>query len=372
MDSNARVQGPMRQWMGVKSVFRSGRTNSMVETTELAPDDVASVAPEDVLAPRSRRTKKIVLWVAGSVVVILVGSAAAFASTAAHTYTSKVTVIKNAFPLAQRVQEVVPESYAQNILLLGSDTRGAISSVAAGVLGSRSDTMMLVHIPADRKSIQVISILRDSWVDIPGNGVGKVNWALSYGALPLAIETVQNIFATKIDHVAVVDFSGFKEITEALGGVTIQNTVAFTRKGFNFPAGEITLSGEAALTYVRERKSFPAGDAQRALNQQTFVTGMLKGILSRDTLTNPSTMLSTIDSVASSLAVDEGLNVGYLTELATGFSGITASDIEFFTLPVSGSGRTGPHAYVLLDLVQLELIRTAMSDDTLDDYLANR
>jgi LCP family protein required for cell wall assembly len=315
---------------------------------------------------------KIVVWTAGSVVLILIGSVVGFASVATHTYTSKVTVIKNAFPLSQRVHEVISVSQAQNILLLGSDTRGAISSLAAGVLGSRSDTMMLVHIPADRKNVQVISILRDSWVDIPGNGVGKVNWALSYGALPLAVETVENIFATKIDHVAVVDFSGFKEITEALDGVTIDNKVAFSCKGFTFPAGEITVSGEAALAYVRERKSFSAGDAQRAVNQQTFVKGMLTGILSRDTLTNPATLLATIDSLASSLAVDEGLTVGYLTELATSFSRIATSDIEFFTLPVSGGGRTGPHAYVLLDLVELKLIRTALSDDTLDDYIANR
>jgi LCP family protein required for cell wall assembly len=330
----------------------------------------AEMTPEELGATKKRRRRrKILWWTAGSVVLVLIGSLAAFAVVAANTYTNKVTVIEDVFPEAR---EPAPLGAPQNILLLGSDTRGAISGLAAGVLGSRSDTMMLVHIPADKKKIQVISILRDSWVDIPGNGKGKVNWALSFGALPLAVETVENIFDTRIDHVAVVDFSGFREVTEALGGVTIDNTVSFNAKGFSFPVGEITLSGEEALTYVRERKSFSQGDAQRATNQQTFVKGMFSGILSRDTLTNPATLLATVDSLASSMAVDEGLNINYLAGMAPGFSELTTADIEFFTLPISGGGRTGPHAYVLIDVAQLELIKVALSNDTLDVYIANR
>jgi LCP family protein required for cell wall assembly len=352
----------MRHQKGRRRVDSARSTARAAVESEMTRDEL-------VTKKKRRKRKKILWWTAGSVVVLLIGSAITFASIAAGTYASKVTVIDDVFP---EIREPAALGAPQNILLLGSDTRGAISSLAAGVLGSRSDTMMLVHIPADKKKIQVISILRDSWVDIPGNGKGKVNWALSFGALPLAVETVENIFDTRIDHVAVVDFSGFREVTEALGGVTIDNTVAFNAKGFSFPVGVMKLSGEEALTYVRERKSFSQGDAQRAINQQTFVKGMFSGILSRDTLTNPATLLATVDSLASSMAVDEGLNISYLAGMAPGFSELTTADIEFFTLPISGGGRTGPHAYVFIDIAQLKLIKVALSNDTLDEYIANR
>ena len=99
--------------------------------------------------------------------------------------------------------------------------------------------MMLVHIPADRKGAYVTSIMRDTWLDIPGHGKAKINAAFAYGGVPLAVQTLEGLLDTRIDHVAAIDFEGFKGLTDALGGVEINNPIAFsprTTKKHSVPA----------------------------------------------------------------------------------------------------------------------------------------
>src|SRR5690606_23003800 len=110
----------------------------------------------------------------------------------------------------------------------------------------RSDTMMVIHVPADRKSIGLVSIPRDSWVQVPGHGPAKINAAFAWGGPALAVETVENLTDVRIDHVGVIDWEGFKRITDTLGGVTITipETVTDPYRKRTWHAGTQKMDGE--------------------------------------------------------------------------------------------------------------------------------
>src|SRR5699024_12520784 len=101
---------------------------------------------------------------------------------------------------------------AVNILLLGSDSRADTSKPILDDLGNRADSIMVAHIPSDRSGVQIMSIMRDSWVDIPGHGQSKINAAMAYGGVPLMVQTVEGLIDQRIDHIAVIDFNGFKNL----------------------------------------------------------------------------------------------------------------------------------------------------------------
>lgn len=172
-------------------------------------------------------------WSLFGVIVIAVGILSVYTLTLANTYNDSVTKIPegDAFPKSSvRPGPVSPKlAEAQNILLLGSDTRGEVGADLDSIRGQRSDTIMVVHVPADSSGIQVMSIMRDNWVTIPGYGEHKINAALAFGGVPLTVQTVESLIGVRIDHVAIVDFSGFTMLTNALGGVTVDNAVPFTR-----------------------------------------------------------------------------------------------------------------------------------------------
>jgi len=107
------------------------------------------------------------------------------------------------------------------------------------------------------------------------------------------MQTVEGLFDTKVDHVAMIDFAGFRELSTALGGVKVTNEIPFTAHDtdYFYPEGEITLEGDRALRFVRERKSFSDGDYQRVKNQRTFLMAAVNQVLSNDTFTNPTKLL---------------------------------------------------------------------------------
>ena len=326
---------------------------------------------------RPARTKKerrlrVALISVGAVLVVLVGGAGFYAASLSQKFNSAEKIF-DAFPdeTDRPAEVVVPpdEPAAQNILLLGSDTRGKISGSLDSAGGNRSDTMMVVHIPADRENIQVMSMMRDSWVQIPGRGEAKINAALSYGGVPLAIQTVESLIGTRIDHVAIVDFVGFSGITDALGGITIDNPIAFTSRGNRFEQGQIPLNGAAALAFVRERYTFSDGDFQRVRNQQLFIKAVMGKTLSRETLTNPVKIGDLVGAITPYLAVDEGLDSGYAAGLGFELGDIRSDDVTFFTMPTLGTGNVGGQSIVRVDFDTLEIIKEHFTTDTLDEFV---
>ncbi|MCU1423811.1 MAG: Transcriptional attenuator, LytR family, partial [Microbacteriaceae bacterium] len=237
--------------------------------------------------------------------------------------------------------------------------------------GTRSDSMMVVHISADRSSIHVMSIMRDSWVDIPGRGMDKMNAALAYGGVPLAVQTIEGLIGSRIDRVAIVDFEGFKGITDALGGVDIDNPVAFTSyhmPGKTFPLGPNTLDGDEALAFVRERYAFNDGDYQRVRNQQIYIKGVMREVLSAETLTNPVTINSLVASIAPFLTVDRDFTSAYAAGLGVELRNIRMEDVTFFTMPTVGTGMQGTQSVVNVDWDRVAVIKEHFRNDTLSQY----
>jgi LCP family protein required for cell wall assembly len=329
---------------------------------------------EATSTPRRSHWVRNTIIVVGVLALIVVAVVGTYAFTLSRTFDDKTETIEEAFP-DETTRPPVTEGTAgaaQNILLLGSDTRGEVDEDIDALRGQRSDTIMVLHVPADRKHAYVMSIMRDSWVDIPGKGSAKVNAALSYGGVPLVVQTVEGLISARIDHVAIIDFEGFKGLTDALGGVEVDNPIPFSPKhlkGAFFPQGKVTLSGEQALAFVRERYAFADGDFQRARNQQIYLKAVMGKLLSRDTLTDPAKISATVAAISPYLKVDKALDSGYVAGLGLELRSLRTEDITFFTAPTAGTG-TSPdgQSIVKLDFDELAVVQEAFRTDTLQNY----
>ncbi|KRE80131.1 LCP family protein [Arthrobacter sp. Soil763] len=318
---------------------------------------------------RKRTARNILLGVVAFFLVVAVG-AGVFAFNLANSFNSKSQKIEQAFP-SETARPPETRTDAVNLLLLGSDSRGAAlgEAEAGGASDQRSDTMMWVHIPADRKNIYMMSIMRDTWVQIPGHGEAKMNAAMAFGGIPLLVQTLEGMFDSRIDHVAVVDFEGFKAMTDALGGVAVNIPQAFTAQGFSFEPGKQQLSGEQALAFVRERKSFADGDYQRVKNQQLFLKALMSKFLTPETLANPVRISSLVDSVSPYISVDKSLDAAAVGALAVGLRNVRSADVVSFTLPTQGIGTSADgQSIVLRDDAAIAKVAAALRNDTLGEF----
>jgi LCP family protein required for cell wall assembly len=269
-----------------------------------------------------------------------------------------------------------PISGAQNILLLGSDSRAEPDSRDLLAKGAqRSDVMMLLHVPADRSHVSVMSIMRDLWLPVPGHGEAKVNAALAWGGTALSIQTVEDFLGARIDHVAIIDFEGLSDVTAALGGVYVDNRVPFTTTDsehggpFFFPVGPVSLEGDEALAFVRERKAFATGDYQRVANQQALLRGILDRAISRDVLADPQALASFATETSKNLTVDAGFTLPRIASLAYSLRALDSKASSFFTIPTAGTG-TSPdgQSIVRVDPEATERLRQALRSDTVSDF----
>jgi polyisoprenyl-teichoic acid--peptidoglycan teichoic acid transferase len=247
------------------------------------------------------------------------------------------------------------------VLLLGSDLRLGPDKTD-GVSGQRADSIMLIRFNADRSRIDVLSIPRDSWVPIPGKGTAKINASLN-GGPSLVVRTVQQLTGMAIDHVMVMDFDGVRDLTDALGGVTVLNEHAITdpRNGNHFPAGTLDLSGDQALLYVRIRYGLPGGDFDRIDHQQQVVAGISEKLRSEDVLGKPLLATQMVRIVAQNLTVDSGLTPNVMTQLLVDTLSTPQADTHFYTAPSAGFGRSSDgQSYVRLDSAKLAAACAAM------------
>ncbi|MBP2414132.1 LCP family protein required for cell wall assembly [Arthrobacter stackebrandtii] len=327
---------------------------------------------------RRRNRRRTVLLSALGLVLVAVLIAVAYLASLARSFDSQTVKIPSAFPaetLRPEKPTAGPAANAMNILLLGSDSRGDSVNIAeqGGASNQRSDTMLWVHIPADRKNIYMMSVMRDTWVDIPGVGPAKINAAMAYGGIPLVVQTLEGMFGSRIDHVAIVDFEGFKAITDALGGVEVDVPLAFTSMdgSHSFAAGPQKLNGDQALAFVRERYAFSDGDYQRVKDQQIFLKAVLNTVLTPATLANPLKISDLVGKVSPYISVDRGLDAAAVAELAVSLNGVRGSDVHSFTLPTLGTGTSADgQSIVLRDDAAIAAISKALKDDTLGTYLA--
>ncbi|GHD41753.1 LytR family transcriptional regulator [Mycetocola manganoxydans] len=321
--------------------------------------------PQDYLAtPPPRRFRfplRTVLIVIGVFLVVVLAALGAYAYGLSASFDSAKRFEKS-FP-AEADRPAATDDASQNILLIGSDAGGP-GSDPGEVEGTRSDTMMVIHVSGDRESVHVMSLMKDSWVEIPGHGQDRLNTALVLGGVPLAVQTVEGVLDARIDRVASVDFEGFAGITDALGGVQVNNEVPFR----SFDKGPITLNGKQALEYVRETDSFTDGDIQRLRNQQAFVKGLMAKFLSAETLTNPGKITELMSAATPYLEVDSGFSSGYAVGLGFELRNLRMDDVTFFTLPVIGPADHGGEVAIDVDWNQVAVVRDHFREDTLDEY----
>lgn len=304
-------------------------------------------------------------------------SSASAGATATHTPSPTKSPAPTA---AAPAPPTIPELPAtpMNILVIGSDSRANArdqnnQTVTTGQSSDqRSDCLMLIHVPADRHKVYGISIMRDNWVDIPGYGASKINASLEVGGIPLVVRTVETLLGTHIDHTAMLDFEGFKVLTDGLGGIDVNVTLPFTASfdtHHTFVAGINHLDGEAALEFVRERYSFVDGDYQRVRDQQTFLRALLAKLSGG--VQTPAGVLGLVQFAANYLTVDQGYDPAAVAILAYGLRTVDPKASVFFTLPTAGTG-TSPdgQSIVLPDYPGIGEVAAALRDDTLPEYVA--
>lgn len=317
---------------------------------------------------RRRRRVWIAVFACLVVVVLPLALVGGYLGWIGSSFDDNVGRIAEAFPPAEGRPAGVPG--ATNILLIGSDSRTGLGDALSGAAtGDRSDTLMLVNIPADRSGVSIISLMRDSWVPIPGHGEAKLNAAFSWGGAPLVVQTVEGLLGARIDHVMVVDFGGFGSLATALGGVEVWSAHAFTTKnmpGYSFTEGLNRVEGSAALAFVRERYAFADADFQRVRNQQAFIRGALNGFISAGTLLNPMRTQDAVTTLARHLVVDSGLTAAAAGRLAFELRGLKPEGILTFTLPTAGTG-TSPdgQSIVRLDETRMSVLKNALTHDDL-------
>jgi LCP family protein required for cell wall assembly len=227
-----------------------------------------------------------------------------------------------------------------NWLIAGSDSRQGLTaaqeralSTGAAIGGQRSDTIMILHMPASGQPV-LISVPRDSWVDIPGYGFNKINAAYSFGGPSLLADTVQNATGLRIDHYMEIGFGGFVNVVNAVGGVRmcIKFPLHDTASGLNVNKGCQTLDGAKALGYVRDRHTFAGQDLQRVQDQRLFLKALLSKLTSTGVLLNPFAAIPAANGVAGTLTVDQGTNLFQLTEAA-----FALRQPETTTVPIANS-----------------------------------
>lgn len=257
----------------------------------------------------------------------------------------------------------------KNILLLGSDTRTGAD--AALVSGSRADTIMLMHIPADGKGVYIISIMRDTWVDIPGYGTAKVNAALNYGGVSLQVATIENLVGVKIDHVAEIEFEGFKSLVNSVGGVDVQVPFNFDINIWSFKQGMQHMDGGAALAFVRARYQFADGDYQRVRNQRAFLRGLYNTMKAKGALSNVGSFQSAVESIAGYMRVDSGLDAAQIAQIAAPVLTSGDTTMRMTTLPNAGPGWSyDGQSIVIVNQAANANLSYALQHDSMDQFMA--
>jgi LCP family protein required for cell wall assembly len=243
---------------------------------------------------------------------------------------------------------------ALNFLLVGSDSREGMTEeelrqagTEANPGGVLTDTIILVHLSPKRDKAVLVSFPRDTWVDIPGHGDGKINTAYGRGERAekgtgprTLIQTVEGLTGIYIDHYLEVRFGGFLKMVDALGGVDVCLPTAVQDKdsALDLPAGKSRVKGKQALAFVRARKFDPRGDFGRIQRQQQFLGAMLRRATSAGILARPDRLYRFLDTVARNLTVDDKLGINDMRNLASKLRGLDPAKIVFVTVPYQPKG----------------------------------
>ncbi|WP_434085638.1 LCP family protein [Nocardia sputorum] len=301
------------------------------------------VPPRGQRPPRPRRKRHPFRWF---LVILLVLVLAAVGAVI------QLDNSLNRIPALANYAKRVGDTPGTNWLLVGSDGRGGLTPeqeqelATGGEVGpERTDTIMLVHVPKSGRTT-LVSLPRDSYVSIPGQGKDKLNAAFAVGGPALLVQTVEIATGLRIDHYAQIGFSGFASVVDTLGGidVCVPKAIDDPLAGIDLPAGCQRLNGPQALGFVRSRATALA-DLDRMNNQRIFMAALLKKATSGATLANPFKLWPLASDTAKSLKVDNGDHIWNLGGLGWALRGETVAT----TVPVGGFDDTDSGNVLLWD-----------------------
>ncbi|MFD7325228.1 LCP family protein [Streptomyces sp. NPDC059875] len=238
----------------------------------------------------------------------------------------------------------------QNLLVLGSDSRAGANAALDGgkVSGARSDTALVVHIPEGRTQAVAISIPRDTLVTRPecvkeDGGTAPSAQRVMFNSVyaqhgpACVMKTVETMSGVRLDHYLEIDFAGFKDLVDAIGGVTVDVDEPIKTSGLDLDAGPQRLDGTQSLAFVRTRYGVGDGsDLGRIGNQQKFLTALLTEVKKQDLLSSPTKSYKVADSATKALTTDSELaSLKALSEFAQSLNGVDPGNMETIMLPVA-------------------------------------
>lgn len=305
--------------------------------------------------------RRIVVSVFAFLLLVTVGTGAGYLAFLNHTITSNIKH-ESLLPVPSAGEPAPAKDPAakdaQNILLVGSDSRGSVSN-------GRSDVIVLIHVSSDRKKAYLVHFPRDMYVDVPGHGKDKINAAYAYGGPHLLVRTLQNLIDVPLDHVAVIGFDGFKTMTDALGGVDVYAEEASTERAI-VHTGVNHLDGKAALAFVRERHQLSEGDISRGRRQMAFIKALMLQAVSRETLFNPLRFAQFVGAGTGNLTVDTAFSAADMRSQALDLRSLGSNDIVFITAPLTGFGTSPQGASIdLVDKTRMARLSAALRTDTM-------
>lgn len=237
---------------------------------------------------------------------------------------------------ADKTKEKIKNKENLNVLLLGIDSESSVSG--------RSDAIIVMTLKPKEDKIQLVSIPRDTRTTIVGRGQeDKINHAHAFGGPDMAIETVENFLDIDIDYFARVNMDGMAELVDLVGPITVNNELNFSQGGDTFPVGNITLTGDQTMNFVRMRKEDPRGDFGRTDRQRKVIEGIIRSGAKIENVTRISDLLSVLgDNVSTNMTF------GDMTKLFQGYRK-TASNFEDYQMQGSGSMINGIYYHIVTE-----------------------
>jgi len=311
-------------------------------------------------------------WIVlGVLVAVTFAGLALFGTTwlEARRVSRHIERIPSAMPrsdLAPPAKPVAP-ARGENVLVAGLDGDGKV----AAAVGGRSDAIMVFHLDADRAHAWVVSVPRDAWVTIPGRGENMLNAAFSLGGAPLFVRTLETLTGLSMDHLVVIDWTGFRRLTDALGGVPL----SLVSPGASMPASTapgvaLEMSGGMALEYVSERHALPAGDFDRVRRQQRVLRALFVQAHERRTLSDVYAMRDIAAAVGDGVRVDAAMTTSELLALMDAMRRLRLEDVTFLVAPVAGSAVRGDASVARVDEAVGHGLWSAMAGDSMPQFVA--
>ena len=255
---------------------------------------------------KKKKKKRTWLKVVGVIVLLFILAGGAFAYSVWNSLTKTVDTMHTPIDRTtdKRTKDLaLSDQEPFSMLMLGVDERDGDKG--------RSDTMIVLTVNPQKKSVKMLSIPRDTRTEIVGHGTqDKINHAFAFGGAKMSMDTVENFLDIPIDYYMKINMEGFKDIVDAVGGVTVQNNLDFTYEGVHFAKGSINLNGEDALKYSRMRYDDPNGDFGRQSRQRSIIEAVIKEGASLSSLTKYDDVFDALSkNIQTNLTFDDMMDI---------------------------------------------------------------